>query len=195
MEYARLRCTVWLRKRSAQSLTIAIGCRLSTIVACRKKFPSEEPLFRLVAVDLVKTDAAVYHISRYLPLVRKSSAPFSFVLCFTLPYARRILSMVLIFEADEAYGGVGQQRGNSSDDDDSEEDESQLSPFDLCLARCVHLPCNTFMLQLRRTNCAGWGETQVYRTFCFLMSLEFTSEVSIGCDSDMLLRCTSLTLQ
>ena len=102
---------------------------------CRKKIPTEEPLFRLVAVDLVKSDEPVYHISRYLPVVRKSSAPFSFVLSFTLPYARRILGLVLIFEADEAYGGVGQHRGTSSDEDS--EDESQLSPSDLCLARCA----------------------------------------------------------
>lgn len=88
-----------------------------------------------MAVDLVKTDAPVYHISRFLPVVRQSSAPFSFVLSFTLPYARRILGMVLIFEADEAYGGGGQHRGTSSDEDS--EDESQLSPFDLCLARCA----------------------------------------------------------
>jgi hypothetical protein len=101
--------------------------------ACRKKIPSEEPVFHLAAVELVKTDTPIYHISRYLPLVRRSSAPFSFVLSFTLPYARKILTMVLIFEADEAYGGAG-QKGTSSDEDS--EDDSQLSPFDVCLARC-----------------------------------------------------------
>lgn len=106
----------------------------------RKKIPTEEPLFRLVAVDLVKTDAPIYHISRYLPVVRQSTAPFSFVLSFTLPHGGRILGLVLIFEADEAYGGVGQNKGGSSDED-SEEDEGQLAPYDLCLARYVNLEC------------------------------------------------------
>jgi hypothetical protein len=102
------------------------------VALCRKKIPSEEPVFRLVGVELVKTQAPVYHVSRYLPAVRQSTAPFSFVLSFTLPYKGRILGMVLIFEADEGYGAVSQKGGSS--DEDSEEDEG-LSPFDLCMAR------------------------------------------------------------
>eukprot|EP00892_Ulva_mutabilis_P002877 jgi/Ulvmu1/12590/UM092_0020.1 len=96
----------------------------------RKKVPSEEPAFRLAGMELVKTDAPVYHISRYIPAVRQSTAPFSFVLCFTLPYARRILSLVLIFEADGMLGAAPQ-----SDEDDDEDEDGKLSPFDLCMAR------------------------------------------------------------
>lgn len=104
-------------------------------LACRKKVPSEEPAFRLAGVELVKTDTPVYHISRYIPAVRQSTAPFSFVLCLTLPYARRILSLVLIFEADDMLCSAPQ-----SDDDDEDEDDNDsggnFSPFNLCVARC-----------------------------------------------------------
>lgn len=99
------------------------------VVRCRKKVPSEEPAFRLAGMELLKIDTPVYHISRYLPAVRQSTAPFSFVMCLTLPYARRILALVIIFEADGMLGAA------APSDDDDEDDEEKLSPFDLCMAR------------------------------------------------------------
>lgn len=104
---------------------------------CRKKVPSEEPVFRLAGMELLKIDTPVYHISRYLPAVRQSTAPFSFVMCLTLPYARRILALVLIFEAD---GMLGAAPHSDDDDDDDEDGTGKLSPFDLCMARSAPRP-------------------------------------------------------
>ena len=91
--------------------------------------PSEDPVFRLAGMELLKIDTPVYHISRYLPAVRQSTAPFSFVMCLTLPYARRLLALVIIFEADGMLGAA------PPSDDDDEDDGEKLCPFDLCMAR------------------------------------------------------------
>lgn len=51
----------------------------------RAKIPAGEPVFELVAVDLLKLDDPVRHVARYLPSVRCSPAPFLFVLQLMVP--------------------------------------------------------------------------------------------------------------
>jgi hypothetical protein len=111
----------------------------------RRKIPSEGPVFRLSGVELVKMTKPVYHVSRFLPIVRRSVAPFTFVLCFTLPFKGRILGLVLIFEADRLLSsgsgsclgssGASDEADGQDDDEDEDEDDQKLSPFDLCMAR------------------------------------------------------------
>ena len=104
-------------------------------------------MFRLAGMELLKIDTPVYHISRYLPAVRQSTAPFSFVMCLTLPYARRILALVLIFEAD---GMLGAAPHSDDDDDDDEDGPGKLSPFDLCMARSAPRPPPALILSVRQ---------------------------------------------
>lgn len=75
----------------------------------------------------------VYHVSRYLPIVRHSTAPFNFVMCLTLPYSGQTLGLVLVFSADAIPSPI-----SAGASDDSADDEV-LPPFDLNLARYAAL--------------------------------------------------------
>lgn len=92
----------------------------------KKKLASLEPMFRLQGLELVKMKETVYHVSRYLPIVRRSTAPFNFVLCFTLPWGGNILALVMVFEADT---------GPLPHSEPCADDQDALCPFDLNLAR------------------------------------------------------------
>jgi Protein ENHANCED DISEASE RESISTANCE 2, C-terminal len=138
---------------------------------CRKKVPSEPPVFELAGVELMRSNAAVYHISRYLPIVRRSTAAFTFVLCFTLPFKGKVQSLVVVLEArgletsagwasrrsggappghatSGARGGAADGSGDGDDDEDDDEDDERLVPVDLCLARCAGRPSSCAMVRL-----------------------------------------------
>ena len=66
----------------------------------KRKQPSAEPAFRLKAMEAITTDAPVTHISPFLPVVAHSRAAFLLPVHFTLPYAGRLMHLVIVFEAD-----------------------------------------------------------------------------------------------
>mmetsp|Transcript_385 Transcript_385/g.1136 ORF Transcript_385/g.1136 Transcript_385/m.1136 type:complete len:996 (+) Transcript_385:518-3505(+) len=51
----------------------------------RKKVPAIDPVFALSACDLTESDELVWNVGRYLPSIKNSEAPFTFVVNFMVP--------------------------------------------------------------------------------------------------------------
>lgn len=51
----------------------------------RKKFPALPPVFKLLSTDLVDVDEPLGHVARFLPSIKYSPAPFTFVFNLMLP--------------------------------------------------------------------------------------------------------------
>ena len=88
-------------------------------------------MFSLQGVELVKMPATMYHVSRYLPAVRHSTAPFNFVLCFQLPFGGQVIGLALIFAATY----LPNANAEGLQDEFMQDDKEMLEPFDLNMAR------------------------------------------------------------
>ncbi|KAK9791394.1 hypothetical protein WJX73_002054 [Symbiochloris irregularis] len=90
------------------------------------KVLSEEPLFALASVDLCEVDAACPNIARFLPSIRDSTAPFTFVVQIMIP-SNPLLSLTFAWAATHAASDSFTQ---------SDADHHDVSSaFDLSLAR------------------------------------------------------------
>ncbi|GBF87676.1 hypothetical protein Rsub_00387 [Raphidocelis subcapitata] len=65
----------------------------------RAKVAAGPPEFQLAAVEIATTPTAVHHLSRFLPSVRCSGAPFTFVVNMMVPSAHEVLHVVMIFRS------------------------------------------------------------------------------------------------
>lgn len=74
--------------------------RSASYLKNKQKQKSAPAAFRLTALEALSTPKAETHISPYLPIVTRSSAPFLMPIHFTLPYGGKPMHLVCVFEAD-----------------------------------------------------------------------------------------------
>lgn len=86
-----------------------------------RKVPAGEPMLSLAAVDLLHLDAPCFDVARHLASVRRSPAPFMFVVNLMIPGATPH-SVVISWAADRAApsvgGGGGGRRGGGGGGDE-----------------------------------------------------------------------------
>ncbi|KAI8464874.1 MAG: hypothetical protein J3K34DRAFT_525818 [Monoraphidium minutum] len=93
-----------------------------------KKVTAGTPVFSLVGVELFETDGCLQHISRYLPSVRRSPAPFLFVFHLSVP-GPPTLSLVFV------YASGAHPEALSAPPEDP--DEGDWEPFDWLMYRFI----------------------------------------------------------
>jgi hypothetical protein len=133
-------------------------------LADHRKVEAGDTVFALASVDLVEVDAPTFDVSRFLPSIRDSASPFTFVVNLMIPGARPY-SVVIAWAADRAFvppptprggGGGGGGGGNAGTvggplarfesvaaaqqptgdvEADPDVTAGPASPFDLALAR------------------------------------------------------------
>jgi hypothetical protein len=108
-----------------------------------KKAAAGDPVFELASMDLVETDAPCFHIARFLPSIKHSRAPFTFVVQIMVPQSPP-LSLTAAWAADvnpDGAGKAGSTAGSEATspggDGDSDTEAEKASPFDIALARFV----------------------------------------------------------
>lgn len=74
--------------------------RSASYLKNKQKQKSAPAAFRLTALEALITPKPETHISPYLPIVTRSSAPFLMPIHFTLPYGGKPMHLVCVFEAD-----------------------------------------------------------------------------------------------
>lgn len=105
----------------------------------KKKIPAAEPVFSLAATDLLQVDKPTPHIARYLPSLRHSSAPFTFIM--QIMFGHPSLSLTFSWAAPAQEGLMPNPSlsspSGSSTDGDAPLDEAELlgKPFELTLTR------------------------------------------------------------
>lgn len=97
--------------------------RLTSALAGEQEL-SEEPLLQLASVDLLALDAPTPHIARFLPWVKDSTAPFTFLVQIMVPGSTPI-ALCIAWAAQ-----------TPPESPDSHQGMSQ-APIDLSLARWV----------------------------------------------------------
>ncbi|EIE22257.1 DUF1336-domain-containing protein [Coccomyxa subellipsoidea C-169] len=111
----------------------------------KKKVLADDPLFALAAVDLLEMETPTFHIARYLPSLKKSKAPFTFIVNIMVPSAQPF-SLVMSWAADADQSGSsglsslptprgGSGPGSLDEGSDNGRASDPDSPFDLSLAR------------------------------------------------------------
>ncbi|KAF6261931.1 hypothetical protein COO60DRAFT_1699518 [Scenedesmus sp. NREL 46B-D3] len=81
----------------------------------RGKVPAGERAYCLLAVDLVTTPAAVLHVARFLPSVRRCRAASCFVFNMMVPAADSVLNLVMTFGSSSHWQDL--QLGSTSSND------------------------------------------------------------------------------
>ncbi|KAK9814451.1 hypothetical protein WJX72_006118 [[Myrmecia] bisecta] len=94
----------------------------------RKKVLADEPVFELASVDLIILDAPSIGVARHLDSVRKSSAPFTFVVQIMIP-GPPYVSLVISWAGSADPATLTDQLANGRAED------SEYSAFDAALAR------------------------------------------------------------
>lgn len=84
-----------------------------TYLEDHRKVPAGEPMLSLAAVDLLHLDAPCFDVARHLASVRRSPAPFMFVVNLMIPGATPH-SVVISWAADRAAPSVGGGGGGGS---------------------------------------------------------------------------------
>jgi len=84
-----------------------------TYLEDHRKVPAGEPMLSLAAVDLLHLDAPCFDVARHLASVRRSPAPFMFVVNLMIPGATPH-SIVISWAADRAAPSVGGGGGGGS---------------------------------------------------------------------------------
>ena len=102
----------------------------------KKKILAPEPVFSLIAVDLVKLDQPTQHIARHLPSIQNSPSAFSFVVQIMVPGPPH-LALVLTWGSRDDSHSLDSTSISLEDGDISTEAEHELPPFDLTLMRSL----------------------------------------------------------
>jgi hypothetical protein len=116
--------------------------RGATYLQDHKKAVAGEPVFELASMDLVETDQPCFNIARFLPAIKHSKAPFTFVVQIMVPQSPP-LSLTAAWAADinpAAAGRASSTTGSeatSPGDADSDAEAERACPFDTAFARFV----------------------------------------------------------